>query len=365
MISAVALADVPDQANFEIDREIRVECRLLNNTYELESRSWHTQVDSSKLRFRKNGVVLDASSEFVEIVDNDTIAYVKKNAAINDSGTVTCYGEGPNQENSTISYSGCSSSIWVGTPPQPVLDFKCISNSFINMTCTWKNPPNKVRTKYSVEISFGVARAFGTSWQPCPKDQAHLESCSWSSTTDPSYDKMAEEFFFRITGVNALGNKSEEFSFKHGSIVKLSPVKNLVVTEISPREANLSWEAPDETDHGGWKRNLTIEYNVSIDRLNSTYNRTILTTDRSLSLRDLLPNNHYLIQVRARTKPSVRFDLDSDPVSATLNMPRAAPDGPPPFLPSAFKYKLFNNVRTVTLLFSEIPQTNWNADHFE
>ncbi|XP_003744080.1 cytokine receptor [Galendromus occidentalis] len=356
----------PDRpVNYVIGSEIRINCGLLNNTFTDQAGEWQVHVDHSSLLFRLNSKELDETSEFVEKVDENTIAYVKKNATAEDSGALWCLGRGPDAKNNTVYYAGCARSVFVGTPPEKVHDFECTSYAFANMTCTWRNPPNRVKTHYTIEISFGVTRTFGASWKPCPVEHTAPQSCSWSSNTTPSYHKMAPEFFFRINGSNALGNNSWEFNVSHGSIVKLSPIRRLGMTHTLDREVKLSWKAPEETEHGGWKEALKITYEVTLIRLNSSDSRIILTNDTVALVDKLLPFNAYEAQVRARISATSRLDLDSDPVSVKFALPRARPDGPPSLLPSAFKYKLFNSVRTVTLLFSEVPRLQWNDDYFQ
>ncbi|OQR68624.1 cytokine receptor-like [Tropilaelaps mercedesae] len=358
----LARPDLPLTVSVEVGQEIRLNCRLVSD----KIIGVNATIDASNLRFKRldrSDPFLDESDPFVERIDERTIAFVKPNATVDDSGPYTCVAN----ENGT-NYPGCINTVEVGSPPKMVRDFTCTVMEFVNMTCSWKNPDNgRVSTNYTIEVVRGLT--VFRQWMPCPINLTTPNSCTWTTSTDPYFEKYAFKFKFRINGTNSLGNDSWEYVLDHDSIVKLPPVVTLRYANLTQRTVTVTWRQPVEATHRIQATSADpspgkIIYQVELWRNAAEPEIVEMLDVEQLSYDNLLPNMEYRVTVRCYMDKVQRFDLYSDPASVTFKTPKAKPDGPPPIDQSGFLYKLFDDQRTVSLLFIETPRDHWNDNFF-
>ncbi len=53
----------------------------------------------------------------------------------------------------------CGKNVYVGTPPEPPTNFKCISENWQSLNCTWEEPENPIKTSYA--LSYLAFNRFG------------------------------------------------------------------------------------------------------------------------------------------------------------------------------------------------------------
>lgn len=97
-------------------------------------------------------------------------------------------------------------------------DFKCVSNNYENLTCSWTAPENYVKTSYTLKYHLsgraGRRHSYGCPTPP-EADKYGRMSCLWNVSTIPQYRQAHEEFFFNLTMNNTFGTNSMTIVFNN------------------------------------------------------------------------------------------------------------------------------------------------------
>ncbi|XP_065363513.1 cytokine receptor-like [Calliphora vicina] len=110
------------------------------------------------------------------------------------------------------------SELYVGTKPQNVTDFSCISYDYEYMECSFTRPKNMVLTKFNLEYKLPK----DSSIYKCDchdGKQIHQVKCN---VTD--YLPMREKYLFTLKGTNDVGENTQTFSINNHKIVIPSAV---------------------------------------------------------------------------------------------------------------------------------------------
>ncbi|XP_022659768.1 uncharacterized protein LOC111249756 [Varroa destructor] len=359
----VVFVDMPFKLSVENHHEMYLLCRLVSDTIQVGNES--IRIDSSNLRFKRldlAGGYLNTTSPFVKEINKSAIAFVKNDTEVDDSGPYTCVAEAEGRY-----FPGCTAEVEIGTRPQKVLNFSCIVTAFLNMTCSWTNPDNgKVLTNYTIEVVRGLNMF--NRWVSCPANHTTENSCTWTTGSDPYFEKYALSFMFRVNGTNSLGHESWNYMFDHNAILKLTPVTHLNQSNLTERGVTITWKQPAEAQH----RNVPygnvspekVIYQITLRRQGAEYKMTETEGPEQISYDNLLPNKEYTVEIRCHMEKATRFDLYSDPAILSFKTLKDKPDGPPVIYQSGFRSKLYTDSRTVTLVFTEVDRDNWNDDTF-
>jgi hypothetical protein len=153
----------------------------------------------------------------------------------------------------------CSQKIFIGYPPLPVQDFRCLSDNWHSLNCTWRQPANPVETFYT--LAYREPGSFG-HFRSCPS-LAELEdhlgrhvpdhSCYIDMTTDPPYRQVLKNYTFVFNATNRLLPQgwSQSFDVDHYAVVKPGQPINASVESMSPSELLLTYSVPKQLWHFG------------------------------------------------------------------------------------------------------------------
>ncbi|EFA12822.1 cytokine receptor [Tribolium castaneum] len=140
----------------------------------------------------------------------------------------------------------CMNCVTVGTKPQPVTDFECISYNYDNLTCTWTPPENYIKTTYNLTFTLGGRAA--RYIQACPhidySEKTKRMSCMWNVSTTPQYRQVHEVYNFNLTMENKFGTHRQSYPFQHFAHVLSGPPENLTVINTTSSSIYLYWMVP-------------------------------------------------------------------------------------------------------------------------
>ncbi|XP_063237543.1 cytokine receptor [Bacillus rossius redtenbacheri] len=156
----------------------------------------------------------------------------------------------------------CLNTVYVGLPPQDVINFTCISNNWENLTCSWTVPKNYVPTTYQVYCYLGV----GKLRSRCPNNtDEKFQYCFWNKETSPHYRSVKKEYMFSIDASNDFGNTTFEHSINHWAHVVPAKPKDLSVIQTTSYSALLSWAVTHPMDNFLPGLSVKIEYRSQYD----------------------------------------------------------------------------------------------------
>lgn len=129
----------------------------------------------------------------------------------------------------------------VGPEPGEVDNFRCISENWKELECSWKVPQNNVFTYYTIEYS---PLQWPTEKMPCPNDDDKTKnSCRWTLSSTPPYRKFVEALNISITGTNKYGKIRQDFTFyPYEHMHLLEPVKDLRVAAKNSTSVTVQWD---------------------------------------------------------------------------------------------------------------------------
>ncbi|CAG4979565.1 unnamed protein product [Colias eurytheme] len=133
----------------------------------------------------------------------------------------------------------CVSRVLVDSPPEDILDFKCISKNLEILNCSWTSPESLSITTYNLTFA-----ANGNFVKPCVAEKvenSRTRYCVWNTTSKPRYRQQEEVQFFNLTACNVFGCNSQNFTINHYAIVKPQPPSELKTIKIGTHKVVLKW----------------------------------------------------------------------------------------------------------------------------
>ncbi|XP_060537286.1 cytokine receptor [Cylas formicarius] len=301
----------------------------------------------------------------VEVVDSKSIRlHIEKHHKVSSEHYVCMYGD----------KLVCQNVVSVGTKPQKVTDFTCISLNYQNLTCTWTAPENYVRTHYN--LSFTFPQRSSRFIQHCPnltyqeKDGKVVYKCFWSLDTRPQYRSAHDLFDFHLGMNNTFGSVVNNFKFHHYKYVIPNAPVNLTAKVTSPHSVKLSWRLPVHMGSfppGVFHRIMYLingegsaEWHLADIITNKTKNKSIEYELKGLKYA------HTLYDIRVSMKSAVADDdeyLWSGFSSVTILTHSKLPDRPPRTNMGSFEVMNSAN-RTVYIYWQKIGVREENGENF-
>lgn len=324
--------------------------------------------NSSHLRFYKGSEPVP--SEYISVLNETTIklhmSHVKKSKSM-----FYCKLRDVNN----TEWGVCLNEVLIDTKPQPITNFNCVSHNWQNLSCTWKNPHNNLKTKYRLKFRVGGPGASRKIYIPCPNETATHESCLWDRSTNPLYKQQDTEYFFHFHGHNQLGdwNPKEDIVFHHFQHVIPSPPINLVFLNKTSHSVTISWQpqTPMDVFPGGlvhkveiqsmWDRNdvwKEVDTSIIPEKAASRYRLDINNLEYAFT--------HYDIRVHMKSgrAPSDK-QFWSLPSNITFKTLPIIPDDPPKTDIGSFQIEKGNlGKRNVYIYWQQIPESKYNGPNF-
>ncbi|XP_018331539.1 cytokine receptor [Agrilus planipennis] len=344
--------------NVEYGNPLDITC-ILNDDY-VEK---HGINSSSNLYFTRDGE--DLPAEMITLLDSKSIRlHIDKPDKTNNS-MYTCKLRNDN-------LAVCLNTVIVGVKPQMVDDFECVGYNYENLTCSWSQPDNYIKTNYSLTYYF-PGRASRESTYSCPDlvedPETHKMSCFWNIYTLPFYRQAQRTYHFILTMTNKFGVNQLNRTFSHYAHVLSGPPENLTAESKTTESIYLRWSVPtamltfppglqhrvlyqSEVNPKGWEFGGMV---ISKELKEIYFNLTGLKYAHKL----------YDIRVSSRTTAALPDDesMWSKNTSLTERTASKEPGAPPKTTLGTFEFDSSTG-RDVYLYWQEIPNEIQNGEGF-
>lgn len=314
----------PRKADYKVGDDIRLICNLYSEDN-----------DSRYLDFSRNGVPVSAES--VTRVNETAIEMVVRNATAMYS-LITC------KLNKTIGVDFVE--LWVGYAPIPVTDFRCISNNWQSLNCTFNYTENPISTHYSLDY-LRMSSAFTKSQTLAPYRNATIPDYWFQLEV---YTEVTEEYLFTVYQRNVFGALSQNFTVNNFKSLRPAPVENFNVTQAAGKPVNVTWRnsyhlsAYNQVVNG----NIIAELNYTTTPSGpwTTLRYFFVSDNCNVTLYNLSAYTWYDFRVRIRMSESYadRDDLWSDYKVFVFQTAARIPDKPPDTDIGAFWASELNDV---------------------
>ncbi|XP_037805677.1 cytokine receptor-like [Lucilia sericata] len=201
----------PESLSILIGGSANITCRL---SKPLSSDIWFLE--------EKTKWPIKQPSDKIKIIDSYTAVLMIQNAVEQNSRYQCKVGE----------HAIGESELFVGTKPQNVTDFSCISYDYEYMECSFTRPKNMIFTSFDLEyrLDSSIHRC------NCEDEKNHKLKCN---VTD--YLPMREKYVFTLKGTNDVGENIQTFTINNHKIVIPSAV-DIVQRNITSHSIALSLE---------------------------------------------------------------------------------------------------------------------------
>ena len=265
----------------------------------------------------------------------------------------------------------------MGFPPvQPVRNFRCVSEDWVDLNCTWEEPYNPLPTNYNVTL---LTNGRFVPPRHCPVLEAQVVSslppglhmCYLSLETDPPYSQATREYHFYFNATNPLnrtGVITRMTVTNHAVVRPGAPV--VTVTSQSSSSLEVSWDISRRMVHFPPGLSQSVEYKCEWDedwtvadtgQLDTTADHFSLSLTNSVSLRPFTECN---ISVWMSTPGSSPL-LSSPPVFVLGRTRPAPPPRPPNTTAATFEVVERPHSRTVIVYWQRLARRDQYGPDFE
>ncbi|GBM92723.1 Cytokine receptor [Araneus ventricosus] len=295
------------------------------------------------------------------IIDEYSVEYSVENASLKDNGIYSCYVPTLTEKTPQLV---CMSSVSVGYPPLNATNFNCLSLEYTNLTCTWNEPINNVKTQYILQDLLHDNKFFK---RKCPVP-IKPSGCQYRLDTKPVYVQSQEYLSFILVGINSLGESKQYFKIKHYEIIKPGVPTFVQFSNVRETSLVINISAPKGLQYREFVEGLiySIKYYSVSTPLNIT-KEVLVTTDSgnaNLTLQDLVPHTVYDFEVRCHLNIESDKFLWSDSKIATEITKSDVPYFAPVVHSSAFDYQNIAGNRTISVYWQPVPSQFENGEDF-
>ncbi|XP_069126830.1 uncharacterized protein [Argopecten irradians] len=193
----------------------------------------------------------------------------------------------------------------VGYPPSPPEDIYCFSLNHRDMNCTVKLAQRDIKSNFYLNITFQFRTLRLTHWLECPNYQPQYHSCYWSPPG--SSGQVIDNVFVinrlytvMVTMENVLGSVQLERRIEDTrEIVKITKLHQFRATNVSSRDAYLTWMVPESLLPVTFVIDFVIRYTSKWDHSKVVYSSKNKMVTKLYSL---IPNTQYNVSIRARSQ---------------------------------------------------------------
>lgn len=191
----------------------------------------------------------------------------------------------------------------VGFKPMEVENFKCVSNNWANMTCTFKEPFNPIKTSFKVKMGYDSNKqghlcniTIGKA-----KDERNI---FFGSSTSPYYRRFSRLYHFKLESENQFGRLQENFVIDQMANMKSAPV-GLTVTNVTASSARINWKVSEHLHKFPEYLVFHIQLNFE-NQIGVTVKKVKTSPDPSKGItsnqfQGLMANTNYTVKIRVQS----------------------------------------------------------------
>lgn len=332
--------------------------RLVNQSYEISCTLNRTDLrtqhfTSQDLRFHVQNVPVP--KERVIIVNETTIKLVVPHAPAGKTSYICML-------DSTTGID--MRSVYVGYPPQNVSDFKCRSDNWQNMNCSFRQPFNPIPCDYKLHFHF---KSFGSDFT-CDLTPQLDQTYKCSVDLSTSYRQSHEWYTFVLVSSNEFGENKEIFEINNFDSVIPEAPSECRAEAITSNSVVLKWSISYKLQT--FKRDFAFDVKMLSSFDNKVW-KTVDTseivknlTDYTLHVNNLLfADTPYDVRIRMRTATAEDVDdMWSNYSSCLFNTLPRRPDNPPETAIGGFEINAYErNAYDIYIYWKELPKHQHNS----
>lgn len=281
------------------------------------------EVNSRHLSFTENRK--RTVDQYVRTVNDSAIELVIPRVTQKGDHVYTC-----RHKSTGVAYK----EVVVGYAPLPVTHFRCISNNWEKLNCTFQYEFNPIPTNYAV------------SYRRAEDDFSNVEVLKPNATVGvfsfevKEYKRVVENMTFQLNQSNVFGELSQIFDVSIVKCIRPSPPYDLNHTQVGEEPVVLRWKTDYQLKPYGimFGGDILTEVNYKLNKKDEWISQQLhldsaVDTNQgyNLTLDKLYPNKWYGIRIRMRMSLSdpTREELWSDYASYSLMTNSRKPDRPP------------------------------------
>lgn len=248
----------------------------------------------------------------------------------------------------------------VGYIPYNVSNFKCRSENWQKMNCSFEQAYNPIQTQY--KLSFEFENSPGKF--ECPLTGQYNDIWECSIDMDSSYRQSHEIYKFELTSTNIFGENREEFVINHFDNVIPEAPSECIVNNITSRSAFLHWSISYKLQT--FKRDFVFQVKILSSFDNKNWKHVDVSRISKMLTNYTLPietleyaDTRYDVRIRMKTASAEDIEeMWSNYSSCLFNTLPRRPDNPPQVAVGGFEINAYNDI---FVYWKEIPKTEHNS----
>ncbi|XP_055592793.1 cytokine receptor [Uranotaenia lowii] len=251
-------------------------------------------------------------------------------------------------------------SVNVGYKPYNVTNFKCRSENWQKMNCSFQQVHNPIPTNYSLTFRFDTSPV---SFE-CDLEGQFNNTWKCSVDMDLGYRQSHEIYYFLLESKNIFGTNREQFVINNFDNVIPEAPSECTVSNLTSTDAVLHWTISYKLQT--FKRNFVFQVkilsgfdnkvwkNVNVDKLS----RSVI--NYSLPMHNLpYADTRYDVRIRMRTATAEDTEeMWSNYSSCLFNTLPRRPDNPPEVALGGFEINVYNDI---FVYWKDIPKSKHNS----
>lgn len=323
--------------------------------------------NSSDLLFYRNMELVQ--SEFLTVVNSTALRMHIPRPSPSDS-VYYCKLRLPDKDKLMV----CYNKVVVGERPTLDNNFRCLSQNWDNLTCTWKPKHNYLVTTYNLTYRL-PGRSGRSATYTCNNMTVETNdgtySCFWDVYTTPLYRQSIPHFHFTLTASNKLSeNVSRDFHINHFARMRPGRPTDLKVENKTQHSALLSWSIPYSLQNfpPGLLHRVIYSNEVDGDGIWSVSDVSSLPLHNSSYVFNVTglvyAYCHYTVRVSIRSEKAYEEEMWSDYTPVTFRTSEEPPVRPPDTDEGGFESVANLTHRSIFLYWRQILSHEENGDNF-
>lgn len=314
--------------------------RLVNQGYNISCTL--NPLDPDTEQFSSNDLMFfvkdtPVSREHVKVVNETTIQLSVHNASVNAIQYIC-------KLNRTKGVD--MRSVYVGYKPYNVSNFKCRSENWQKMNCSFEQAYNPIPTNYSLSFRFDTSPVDFN----CPLEGKFNSTWKCTVDLDSSYRQSHELYYFVLESNNIFGKNREEFLINNFNNVIPDAPSECKAVNITSSSATLHWAISYKLQT--FKRDFNFQIKILSSFDNKVWKPVNVSRISKALTNYTLPveNLEYAdarYDVRIRMKTATAEDIEemwSNYSSCLFNTLPRRPDNPPEVAVGGFEINVYNDI---------------------
>ncbi|XP_058829691.1 cytokine receptor-like isoform X2 [Topomyia yanbarensis] len=251
-------------------------------------------------------------------------------------------------------------SVFVGYKPYNVTNFKCRSENWQKMNCSFEQAYNPIPTKYDLSFRFDTSPVDFT----CPLEGQFNNTWKCSVDLDSSYRQSHELYYFVLESSNVFGRNRQDFIINNFNNVIPEAPSECTVSNVTSNSVMLHWTISYKLQT--FKRDFIFQIKILSSFDNKMWKFVNVSgihkslTNYTLPLENLqFADARYDVRIRMKTATAEDIEeMWSNYSSCLFNTLPRRPDSPPDVAVGGFEINVYNDI---FVYWKEVTKSKHNA----